>query len=76
VFVPDLEFGHPGQIDIFSLNGKYLYKVNLKFGNYLKHLFSPYHNLVIQDDCLYVVLENENDDVLIVKYHVTLPFAE
>lgn len=77
VYVPELELGHrwPSikQIDIFSSEGKYLYKARLEFDDDLEPLFSPLHNLAIRGKNLYVVLTDKDDNVLVSKYGIKLP---
>jgi len=72
----DAQFLKIGQIDIFSLEGKYLYSAHLNLGENLKQLYSPNHNLVIKKDCIYTVCENKDGRVLISKYKVELPGIE
>jgi len=77
VFVPEIDMENKilriKQIDIFSLEGKYVYKAHLKFENNRKHLSSPLRNIVIKNDFLYAVLQDENDNVLVAKYWIFLP---
>jgi hypothetical protein len=77
VYIPDLdvELGRTKikQIDIFSLDGKYLYKANVDIGSGLTHLFSPLGNFVIKDGFVYAVCEREDDSVVIIKSRAALP---
>jgi len=77
VFVTDIDLENKmlrvRQIDIFSPEGIYLYKARLDFGKDRVHLFSPLQNMVIRDGCLYAVLQDDQDNVLIAKYTVSLP---
>ncbi len=77
VFVPELELGQKWpdikQIDIFSREGEYLYKAQLEFGNGLKPLFSPLHNLAIEGENLFIVLTDKQDSVVVSKYKIKLP---
>jgi hypothetical protein len=77
VFVPELELGQKWpdikQIDIFSPDGEYLYKAHLDFGNDLKPLFSPLHNLAIQGENLFIILTDKQDNVVVSKYKIKLP---
>jgi len=77
VFVTDIDLDNKmlrtRQIDIFSPEGQYLYRARLDFGKDRVHLFSPLQNMVIQNGCLYAVLQDEKDDVLVAKYRISLP---
>jgi hypothetical protein len=59
------------QIDIFSEKGEYLYKGTLEFGGRLK--FGSPSNLVIEDEYLYVILENDQGKQTLAKYRIKLP---
>ena len=61
------------QIDIFSPEGKYFYKAHLNFGGNRVHLSSPLQNIVIKSDFLYAVLLDEEENVLVAKYKISLP---
>jgi len=77
VFVPelDLDQGTPriAQIDIFSPEGRYLYRAHLNFGNGLTPLFSPLSNVAFRNGHLYAVCARADDTVVIVKYVAHLP---
>lgn len=77
VYVPELDIeakrGKIKQIDIFSLQGKYLYKAEVKFEKGLRPLFSPLGNLAIRDGHLYAVCEKEDDSIVVAKYKISLP---
>ena len=77
VFVPDVDLKNKRarlkQIDIFSPDGEYLYRTNIKFEKDCYHLFSPLNSLVIQNRHLYAVLMDKEDNVLISKYKIALP---
>ena len=77
VYVPelDIEAGHAKikQIDIFSLQGKYLYRTQIELEQGLTPLFSPLENLTIHQGNLYVVCEKEDDSIIVVKYDITMP---
>jgi hypothetical protein len=77
VFVPDLDIeqgtARIAQIDIFSPEGKYLYRAHLDFGKGLTHLFSPLSNLCFRNGNLYAACVREDDTVVLVKYRVALP---
>jgi hypothetical protein len=73
VFVPDPLSRFPGhqnpkQIDIFSAEGKYLYKADVKFERGLKPRSIP-----IKGNYLYAILEDENGELRIAKYQITFP---
>ena len=77
VFIPEVDLENKSlrikQIDIFSPEGKYVYKAHLKFEKNRIHLTSPFHNIVIKNSFLYVVLQDEDDNVLVAKYKISLP---
>lgn len=77
VFVPEMDLDNKTlrikQIDIFSPDGTYLYKAHLKFGKNRAHLSSPLQNMVITSDFLYAVLQDEEDNVRVAKYKISLP---
>lgn len=79
VFVPEIDLENKAprvrQIDIFSPEGKYLYRARLNFGRDRTHLFSPLRNLVIKSGFLYAVLQDEKDNVLVGKFRISLPNA-
>lgn len=75
VFVPDPLRRFPGhqnpkQIDIFSAQGKYLYKAYIK----LDKGFKP-TSIVIKNNYLYAFQEDENGETRIARYHASLPGA-
>jgi len=78
VFVADLEHWkdrdrQPKQIDIFSPEGRYLYRSFLRFPEG-GHLFNtPFTNLAIGDGYLVAALEDTEGEVKLAKYRVTLP---
>ncbi len=57
-------------IDIFSLDGKYLYSSNLNFG---KNLNIRSTNVEIRKDILYILLEDNDGEISIAKYKITPP---
>jgi hypothetical protein len=77
VFVPEIDLENKSlrikQIDVFSPEGKYLYKSHIGFEQDRRHLSSPLHNLVIKNNHLYAVLQDEEDNVLVAKYKISLP---
>jgi len=62
--------GHqnPKQIDIFSLEGKYLYRSHMKFDGNRKPL-----SLLFRKGLLYAVLEDEDGSITLAKYHISQP---
>jgi len=76
-FVPELDLeqgtARIAQIDIFSPEGRYLYRAHLDFGKGLAHLFSPLSNLAFRNGNLYAVCVREDDTVVLVKYKAILP---
>ncbi len=75
IFVFHGNFGlHWGaqEIDIFSVNGRYLYRTSFSPEGSTKIYFSR-SNIVIKQGHLYAVLEDDNGDVKVVKYMVKLP---
>lgn len=77
VFVPDMDLENKilrtRQIDIFSPEGKYLYRAHLDFGKNRVPLSSPLQNVVIKNGFLYAVLQDEKDNVFAAKYKISLP---
>ena len=76
VFIPGIDKNkilRIKQIDMFSPEGKYLYKAYLKFEKNRIHLSSPLQNIVIKDDFIYAVLQDMDDNVLVTKYKISLP---
>jgi len=73
VFIPDFDNKNPRKVDIFSAEGKYLYRGYLSFGKNMFVLLSPLRNLIIKNGYLYIVLENEEGEISIAKYRITLP---
>jgi len=73
VYVPDPLHGFPGhqnpkQIDIFSSEGKYLYNAHLNIEENWKPVTT-----FINKGFLYVVLEDEEGDLKLAKYQISLP---
>ena len=58
------------QLDIFSLEGKYLYRSVLSFG---ENLYITFTDIIIKDDHLYVVLEDDQGEITLAKYKISLP---
>jgi hypothetical protein len=73
VFVPDIARRNRMQIDIFSPEGKYLYRGNLTIEDNLTMMEPQIYNPYIKDEFLYVSVMDENDNVKIVKYRISLP---
>jgi hypothetical protein len=77
VFVPTLDLDQGtaqiAQIDIFSPEGRYLYRAHLDFGDGLTHLFSPLSNIAFRNGYLYAVCVRKDDTVVIRKYKAHLP---
>jgi hypothetical protein len=77
VFVPDIDLENKilrtRQIDIFSPEGKYLYRAHLDFGKNRVHLSSPLQNMVIKNGFLYAVLQDEEANISAAKYKISLP---
>lgn len=78
VFVADIEHWKEGkrapkQVDIFSLDGRYLYRSFIRFGGKKNLVFSPFPILVIKGSYLYAALEDEDGEIMITKYRITLP---
>jgi len=80
VYVPDLDLdlgrAKIKQIDIFSPEGKYLYRARVDFGKNLTHLFSPLNNFIIKNDHIYAACEREDDTIVILKCKTSLPKFE
>ena len=77
IFVPDLDLDQRtariAQIDIFSPEGRYLYRAKLDFGKGMAHLFSPLSNLAFRNGHLYAACVRENDAVVLAKFKAVLP---
>jgi len=78
VYVADLEHWkkgkqNPKQIDIFSQDGKYLYRAKVKFENDAHVLFTPFSNLMIKNGFLYAALEEKDGEVKVGKYSIVQP---
>ena len=64
-FIP----GRHQQIDIFSAEGKYLYRGFVKVGKGLIITAGP----TIQNKCIYMVLEDQEGEITLNKYNTVLP---
>jgi hypothetical protein len=83
VYVYTLEWGEPmlftnrwgtQKIDIFTLEGKYLYRACFNPGKDYKIYFSiPIQLEFIQRGHFYVTLEDESGEIKLVKYKISLP---
>jgi len=73
VFVPDISRHNQLKIDIFSPEGKYLYQGNLTIEDNLTMMEPQGYNPYIKDEFLYVSVMDENDDVKIIKYKISMP---
>jgi len=60
------------RIDIFSTDGKYLYRTVFKplDGD---HIYFATHSIQIQNNHLYVILEDDDGEVKITKYRISVP---
>ena len=76
VFVPDISRHNRQKIDIFSPEGKYLYRGNLTIEDNLTMMEPQIYNPYIKDESLYVSVMDENDNVKIIKYRISLPELE
>jgi hypothetical protein len=73
VFVPDVSRHNRLKIDIFSPEGKYLYRGNLAIENNLTMMEPQTSNPYIKDDFLYISVMDEDDNVKIIKYQISMP---
>jgi hypothetical protein len=73
VFIPDISRRNRLKIDMFSLEGKYLYRGNLTIEDNLTMMEPQVYNPYIKDEFLYVSVMDENDNVKIIKYRIALP---
>jgi hypothetical protein len=73
VFVPDIARRNRMQIDIFSQGGQYLYRGGLTIEDNLTMMEPQMFNPHIKDEFLYVSVMDENDNVKIIKYRISLP---
>ncbi len=69
VFVSKWNRDYSIQTDIFSPDGKYLYKKFVKVDAEYKIEKTP----IINGDYLYLVLQNEDDEFILAKYKIDLP---
>lgn len=73
VFVPDISRQNRLEIDIFSPGGKYLYRGNLAIDDDLTMMEPQIFNPYIKDEFLYVSVMDEDDNVKIIKYQISMP---
>jgi hypothetical protein len=73
VFVPDILRRNIQKIDIFSLEGQYLYSGLIQLEEGLTLMDSQLDNPIIKDGYLYAFLQEENFDIKIAKYKIKLP---
>jgi hypothetical protein len=73
VFVPDILRKNKQKIDIFSLEGKYLYSGIFKLEQGTSLMDSQLDNPVIKDGYLYAALQEKNFNIKIVKYKIKIP---
>jgi len=59
-------------LDIFSLDGKYLYRAEITFDDN-QHIYGNPDNLQIRDNYLYAILEDSTGKKMIAKYRISLP---
>ena len=60
------------QIDVFSLDGEYLYRAPITFTG-SEHVFGSPENLVIHPNSFYVSLENSDGGKRLARYQIKLP---
>jgi hypothetical protein len=73
VFVPDISRHNRQEIDIFSPEGKYLYRGNLTLEDDWTMMEPQIYNPYLKDEFMYVSVLDENDNVKIIKYKISLP---
>jgi hypothetical protein len=73
IFVPDVSRHNRQTIDIFSPEGKYLYRGNLTIEDDVTMMEPQIYNPFIKEEFLYVSVMDENDNVKIIKYRISLP---
>ena len=74
VFEPYLDDSPVCQwVDIFSLDGKYLYRGFIKLGENVK-LYHP-QNLVIANRHIYIAYVDENEEIAVGKFKIKVPKA-
>jgi hypothetical protein len=73
VFVPDISRHNRLKIDIFSPEGEYLYRGDLSIEDHLTMMEPQIYNPYIKDEFIYVSVLDENDNVKIIKYRISLP---
>jgi hypothetical protein len=76
VYVFNQDFGNYADIlyiDIFSDQGKYLYRSTFKPTADSRIYYSAFNSMTLKKGHLYVVLEDNDGEVTIVKYKIALP---
>ena len=82
VFLPEMEHPNQQEIDIFSLDGRYLYSSRIMFGKGARIMGLDVlrgieaRGVFIKGGHLYAALEDEEGNQVIVKYKITLPKPE
>ena len=79
VLVFDGNFGtnwESQSIDIFSLDGRYLYRTVFKPGKGAKIYYTSTGSILVKGDYLYLVLEDDEGEVAIAKYKIQLPLPK
>ena len=62
-------------MDIFSPDGKYLYRSNLQFGD-KEPLYTHVEKVIIRGDYCYALLEDESGKNIFAKYKIILPSSQ
>lgn len=70
VFIPDMANDQVQEIDIFSSEGKYLYRAELKLSDGYRFKGNTY---MLRDQHLNVFAEDQDGEVSLIKYQVQLP---
>lgn len=73
VFMPDLHSDNKKQVDIFSPKGDYLYKTFIHTPDNSILKIKENRSYLIKDGYLYMVVEDEEGEIKILKYRVKLP---
>jgi hypothetical protein len=73
MFIPDITRHNRQKIDIFSPEGRYLYRGNLTIEDSLTMMEPQIYNPYIKDEFLHVSVMDEKDNVKIIKYRISLP---
>jgi hypothetical protein len=73
VFIPDIARHNRQMIDIFSPEGKYVYRGGITIEDNLTMMEPQIYNPYIKEEFLYVSVMDEFDNVKIVKYRISMP---